>query len=103
MAGNRKQTAQYRANRAALLEGSPDCYWGCGRPATQADHLLEHDAGGDDSSANLVPACQKCNSSRGAQYVNRKTTARQAARNEALNKPPKITENPVFLGEVITD
>jgi phage terminase large subunit-like protein len=102
MAGNRKQTAQYRTNRAALLEGSPDCYWGCGRPATQADHLLEHDAGGDDSSANLVPACAKCNSSRGAQYVNRKTTARQAARTQALNKPPKITENPIFLGEVIT-
>ena len=53
MAGNRKRTPQYRANRAALLEGNPDCYWGCGNKATQADHLLEHDAGGDDSMSNL--------------------------------------------------
>jgi 5-methylcytosine-specific restriction endonuclease McrA len=51
MAGNRKQTQQYRTNRAAILEGNPDCYWGCGNKATQADHLIEHDAGGDDSTA----------------------------------------------------
>ena len=56
MAGNRKTTQQYRQNRAALLEGNPDCYWGCGNKATQADHLIEHDAGGDDSSSNLVPS-----------------------------------------------
>jgi phage terminase large subunit-like protein len=104
MAGNRKITAQYKANRAALMEGHPDCYW-CGKPwdkSFQADHLLEHDAGGDDSSANLVSSCPKCNASRGATYVNRKTAARQQARNEALNKPPKITENSIFLDEVIT-
>lgn len=97
MAGNRKTTAQYRANRAALLEGNPDCYWGCGNKATQADHLLEHDAGGDDSTANLVPSCARCNASRGATYVNRKTAARQQARNEAMNAPPKTTEKPIFL------
>ena len=60
MAGNRKTTAQYRANRQALLEGHPDCHW-CGKPwdkTFQADHLLEHDAGGDDSLSNLVPSCQ---------------------------------------------
>ena len=102
MAGNRKITPQYRANRAALMEGHPDCHW-CGKPwdkTFQADHLLEHDAGGDDSSSNLVSSCAHCNASRGARYVNLKTSARQQARNQAMNAPPKITENPkndVFL------
>jgi len=102
MAGNRKTTQQYRQNRAALLEGNPDCYWGCGNKATQADHLIEHDAGGDDSTANLVPSCRTCNSKRGAIYVNNKTAQRQAARNQALNGPPKQPQNetpkPNFLG-----
>lgn len=88
MAGNRKQTQQYRTNRAAILDGNPDCYWGCGNKATQADHLIEHDAGGDDSTANLVPSCRTCNSKRGAIYVNNKTAQRQQARNQALNAPP---------------
>jgi 5-methylcytosine-specific restriction endonuclease McrA len=92
MAGNRKQTQQYRTNRAAILDGNPDCYWGCGNKATQADHLIEHDAGGDDSTANLVPSCRTCNSKRGAIYVNNKTAQRQANRNAALNAKPKQNE-----------
>ena len=98
MAGNRKQTQQYRTNRAAILDGNPDCYWGCGNKATQADHLIEHDAGGDDSTANLVPSCRTCNSKRGAIYVNNKTAQRQANRNAALNAPPKQNQNQTFLG-----
>ena len=102
MAGNRKQTQQYRTNRAAILDGNPDCYWGCGNKATQADHLIEHDAGGDDSTANLVPSCRTCNSKRGAIYVNNKTAQRQANRNAALNAPPKQNQNTTFLGEAFT-
>ena len=97
MAGNRQTTQQYRQNRAALLEGNPDCYWGCGNKATQADHLIEHDAGGDDSSSNLVPSCKPCNSKRGAIYVNNKTAQRQSTRNAALNAKPTQNQKPIFL------
>jgi hypothetical protein len=105
MAGNRKQTQQYRTNRAAILDGNPPCHW-CGGIATQADHLIEHDAGGDDSTDNLVPSCRTCNSKRGALYVNNKTAQRQAQRNQALNAPAKQTQNetqkPNFLGSPFT-
>ena len=107
MAGNRKTTAQYRANRQALLEGHPDCHW-CGKPwdkTFQADHLLEHDAGGDDSLSNLVPSCPTCNAKRGAIYVNRKTAQRQQTRNQALNAKPhngENTEKPILLGAQTT-
>ena len=50
---------EYRKNRAALMELKLPCYW-CGTPWTakfQADHLLEKDAGGDDSPSNLVSSC----------------------------------------------
>lgn len=74
----------YKTNRAALLASNPPCHW-CGAPATTADHLIERDRDGDDSLENLVPACQPCNSSRGARYRNHKQSARQAARNIATN------------------
>jgi hypothetical protein len=89
------------------MEGHPDCHW-CGKPwdkTFQADHLLEHDAGGTDEASNLVSSCAKCNASRGARYVNLKTSARQQARNQAMNAAPKITENlqnQIFLGKEVT-
>ena len=71
----------YRANRAAILAGSPLCHW-CGRnTATQADHLQELDAGGSDNLDNLVPACGPCNSRRGQKYRAAKDARRIAARN----------------------
>ena len=33
----------------------------CGAPATDIDHLIPIDAGGDDSLANLRPSCARCN------------------------------------------
>jgi 5-methylcytosine-specific restriction endonuclease McrA len=64
---NRKTTATYRAARAQLLAHNPPCHW-CGGVATEADHLIEHDAGGSDSIENLVPSCKNCNSRRGQVY-----------------------------------
>lgn len=77
-------TETYRRNRAALLASKPGCHW-CGAPAETADHLIELDRGGDDSLDNLVPACKKCNSSRGAKYGNMKRSAREAARRQATS------------------
>lgn len=75
----------YKRNRASILAGNPLCHW-CGKAtASQADHLIELDAGGDHSLDNLVPSCARCNASRGTRYLNSKTAKRIQARNEALN------------------
>jgi len=52
-----RYSAEYRRNRAELLQDHPPCRW-CGQPATTADHV-----NGDDPD-HLVPACQSCNSRR---------------------------------------
>ena len=57
--------AEYQRNRAIILHGNPLCYWGCGRPATTADHLIPRAQGGSHDLTNLVPACGPCNSARG--------------------------------------
>jgi 5-methylcytosine-specific restriction endonuclease McrA len=38
----------------------PNCVY-CGAIATDVDHLIPIAAGGDDSPANLRPACARCN------------------------------------------
>ena len=76
-------TPEYKRARRDLLASSPDCHW-CGAPATEADHLIEQDAGGDHTT--MVPSCKPCNSRRGAQYVNRKTANRMQARRVAMTK-----------------
>ena len=78
----------YKRNRASILAGSPDCHW-CGKnKATQADHLIELDRGGDHSLDNLVPSCGPCNAARGSRYVNQKAAQRIQARTKALGGLP---------------
>ena len=78
---------EYQRNRRSILAGSPDCHW-CGTAkATQADHLIELDAGGDHALENLVPSCASCNAARGARHVNRKTAQRLQTRQKALEGP----------------
>jgi len=79
----------YRRNRQALLAGNPPCHW-CGKEGTKAnpltaDHLIEHDRGGSDDLDNLVPACRKCNSQRGATYKAKRDALRIQERNNAVN------------------
>ena len=69
----------YLANRRRLLADNPTCHW-CGQPATEADHLIEHDRGGTDDLDNLVPACKTCNARRGNRYKQAKDAARLASR-----------------------
>ena len=76
---------EYQRNRKSILAGSPLCHW-CGQAkATQADHLIELDAGGDHSITNLVPSCASCNARRGTRYLNRKVADRIKARNAFLD------------------
>jgi 5-methylcytosine-specific restriction endonuclease McrA len=41
------------------------CYW-CPAPATSVDHLVPQALGGGEELSNLVPACRRCNTLRGA-------------------------------------
>ena len=91
---------EYQRNRRSILAGSPLCHW-CGKAkATQADHLIELDAGGDHSITNLVPSCASCNARRGTKYLNRKVADRVKARNAFL-AGETITPSPhsVILSE----
>jgi len=61
--GSRQQRgydATYEQARAALhLEQRQPCHWGCGRPATTADHDPPIAEAG--VHYHLVPACGQCN------------------------------------------
>ncbi|MGA1753547.1 MAG: HNH endonuclease, partial [Pontimonas sp.] len=86
---------EYQRNRKSILAGSPLCHW-CGQAkATQADHLIELDAGGDHSITNLVPSCASCNARRGTRYLNRKVADRIKARNAFLDGK-RFTPSPHF-------
>ena len=77
---------EYQRNRKIILTGSPICHW-CGQAqATQADHVIELDRGGDHSLENLVPSCASCNARRGTKYGNRKASERVKARNAFLDR-----------------
>jgi len=41
------------------------CHW-CGQPAGTVDHVVPAALGGGHDLANLVPACRRCNTLRGA-------------------------------------
>lgn len=50
----------YQQARKSILANNPPCFWGCGRPATTADHYPPMVEVGAPHS-QLVPACAKCN------------------------------------------
>jgi 5-methylcytosine-specific restriction endonuclease McrA len=55
------------------------CHW-CGAYATTVDHVVPLAIGGSHDLANLVPACQPCNSRRGARFGNRRRSGRPRPR-----------------------
>ena len=72
-------SATYIRNRKLILSDNPPCHW-CGiNAASEADHLIETDRGGTSELDNLVPACRKCNATRGNKY--------RAARDEQRTRP----------------
>jgi 5-methylcytosine-specific restriction endonuclease McrA len=81
MAGDAIRGGRWRKVRAIVLERDRHvCHWCAGR-ATTVDHLVERDAGGAVfDPANLVAACVRCNSERGARYVNAKRARARGAR-----------------------
>ena len=107
--GKQRATSEFKRNRAKLLADDPPCHW-CGiARATEADHLLESDAGGTNDITNLVPACKPCNARRGQAYrvrkerenngvleMNTQSSGSFFSGNE--RKPPQVL-NPLFLAE----
>ena len=56
---------EWRAEKLAEFGGR--CAYGCGRPATQWDHLIPWSRGGSFLHAgNAVPACRSCNQAKSA-------------------------------------
>ena len=85
-----RNTTLYKKNRALILSDNPPCHW-CGvNVATEADHLIETDRNGTSELSNLVPACRKCNATRGNLYKNKRDSL-----NAKPKQKPKIqTANP---------
>jgi 5-methylcytosine-specific restriction endonuclease McrA len=70
----------YITNRAiCLARDKGQCHW-CGGMATTADHVVALAEGGTHDLANLVAACRRCNSSRGAVVTNAVRRARRVGR-----------------------
>ena len=75
----------YRAFKQWLKSADVECRW-CGRArAVTPDHeppidLFETEAAWRDAGGELVPACDRCNKSRGARYVNAKRRRRRSGK-----------------------
>ncbi len=82
---NNYNTAAWRAMRKEMLEEAI-CHWCKRAKATELDHLVEIDRGGTNSPDNLVPACKRCNSRRGAEYLAKKRAASVQARQKAMSQ-----------------
>ena len=76
-------TPQWRAMRREMLQDAV-CYWCRRAKATELDHLIEVDRGGTNDPDNVVPACKKCNSRRGAEYLAKKRAASVQARAKGM-------------------
>jgi 5-methylcytosine-specific restriction enzyme A len=54
-----RKGAVWRRLRAEFLAANPACAWpGCGRPATEVDHVLARRFGGTDDWAQLQGLCR---------------------------------------------
>jgi hypothetical protein len=67
-----RNQAEYKRNKLILLQENPFCHY-CGKPATEADHVIEVDRWpqgqpGVNSLDNLRSACRGCNAARGNKY-----------------------------------
>jgi len=73
---------EYQVARKRLLASGPVCVWCRERPATTADHVpaLSSAPSPELWVGELVPACWKCNSSRGAAMTNKRRAQPKTSR-----------------------
>ena len=95
----RTSDAKYLRARKEILRDNPVCHWCKKRKATEADHVIEHDAGGTDTIDNLVPSCKQCNGKRGAVYVNAKRRRAAKARGQVKQPTRKASTTQGVLGQ----
>lgn len=76
-AGGLSQKSLRRIGAAWKSAGRQCAY--CDRPAETADHLVPLIRGGENTLANLVPACLSCNSSKGARPIEEWRGVRRAS------------------------
>jgi len=86
------QDKAYAAARRELLADNPLCNWGCGRMATEADHVVPYVLGGSNDISNLVPSCKPCNASRGATLGNQLRKGRHEAIAAAQEQPQRVVK-----------
>jgi 5-methylcytosine-specific restriction endonuclease McrA len=79
MSGSWTAPPRWKAIRRAVFATKGRLCWWCGRPATTIDHVLPVVLGGGHTPDNLVPACRRCNYSRGATVGNRLRSTSNAA------------------------
>ena len=94
----RKVTTEHKNLRATVLENYPTCYWCRKAPSTEADHLIEADAGGTDTIDNYVGSCKPCNARRGAEYLARKRALTQQRRQNP-NSSQNLTKTTDFFAK----
>ena len=82
----------YAAARRELLADNPPCSWGCGRMATEADHIVPYVLGGSNDITNLTPSCRPCNASRGAVLGNQLRKGRHEAIAAAQEQPQTVVK-----------
>ena len=91
-------TKRWKELRAQVIQDEPICHWCRKKPSTQADHVIELDAGADPYDRTLiVGACASCNARRGAEYVNKKTATRIQNRNKTSFPDKTSTPTPHFF------
>lgn len=87
-----RRQADYQRNRKLLLRDEPACVL-CGvNAATEADHIIELDAGGTNALENLRPVCKPCNARRGQAYRVRK----ERGQLEQIVTPPPTTQRVLY-------
>ena len=91
-------TKRWKELRAQVLAEEPTCHWCRKKPSTQADHVIELDAGGDPyDRSGIVGSCASCNARRGAIFVNKKTANRIQNRNKISFTDKQHTQSPPSL------
>jgi 5-methylcytosine-specific restriction endonuclease McrA len=69
----------WTTTRKKVLAAKGRACWWCGAWANTVDHVRPLALGGSDDMSNLVPACARCNYSRGARLGNQLRENRRVA------------------------
>ena len=75
-----------RRFREEIYKSWDHCCGYCGTTATSLDHIIPRFKSGSSTRSNLLPACQKCNSTKGSSKMEEWYTEQEFFSNERLEK-----------------